>query len=104
MTRINKYIASCGISSRRGAEKIIENRQVKINKKVVDDAVKETKIEMIEVPKLRTKVEGPITDIYPPGAIKPTEVPGVKIRDIIPSEKPVEIAPESHQSDQKRQN
>lgn len=34
MTRINKYIASCGITSRRGAEKIIENKQVKINNRI----------------------------------------------------------------------
>lgn len=35
--RINKYIAHAGIASRRKADKLIEERRVKVNGKVVDD-------------------------------------------------------------------
>ncbi len=35
--RINKYIASCGIASRRKAEEIILQRRVKVNGKVVEE-------------------------------------------------------------------
>lgn len=35
--RINKYIASCGVCSRRGAEKLITAGKVKVNNKVVTD-------------------------------------------------------------------
>ncbi len=36
MTRINKYIADCGIASRRAADKLIEERRVKVNGKTID--------------------------------------------------------------------
>ncbi len=36
MERLNKYLASCGVASRRGADKLIEEGHVKINNKPVD--------------------------------------------------------------------
>lgn len=36
MERLNKYLASSGIASRRGADKLIEEGKVKVNNKVVD--------------------------------------------------------------------
>ena len=36
MERLNKYLASCGVASRRGADKLIEEGHVKINNKTVD--------------------------------------------------------------------
>ena len=35
--RINKYIASCGVASRRKAEEIILERRVKVNDKIVEE-------------------------------------------------------------------
>lgn len=35
MERLNKYLASCGVSSRRGADRLIEDGFVKVNGKVV---------------------------------------------------------------------
>ncbi|MEG0855241.1 MAG: pseudouridine synthase [Terrisporobacter sp.] len=35
--RINKYIASCGVASRRKAEELILNKKVKVNGKVVEE-------------------------------------------------------------------
>ncbi|MDR3186703.1 MAG: rRNA pseudouridine synthase [Christensenellaceae bacterium] len=39
--RINKYIANCGISSRRGAELLIKENRVKLNNKIVSDLATE---------------------------------------------------------------
>lgn len=36
-TRINKYIADCGVASRRAAEEIIASRRVKVNGKIITD-------------------------------------------------------------------
>ena len=41
--RINKYIAQCGIASRRKAENIIKSRKVKVNGKVTTDLSTEIK-------------------------------------------------------------
>ena len=35
--RINKYIASCGIASRRKAEEIILDKRVKVNGEIVTE-------------------------------------------------------------------
>lgn len=35
--RINKYIASCGVTSRRKAEELIINKKVKVNGKIVEE-------------------------------------------------------------------
>ncbi len=35
--RINKYIASCGVASRRKAEEIILDRRVKVNGEIVSE-------------------------------------------------------------------
>ena len=35
--RINKYIASCGVASRRKAEEIILDRRVKVNGEIVTE-------------------------------------------------------------------
>ena len=35
--RINKYIASCGVASRRKAEELIINKKVKVNGKIVEE-------------------------------------------------------------------
>lgn len=40
MTRLNKYIAECGISSRREADRLIEAGKVKVNGKVADPGTK----------------------------------------------------------------
>ena len=37
MLRLNKYIASCGVCSRRKADELITQRKVKVNDKLVDD-------------------------------------------------------------------
>ena len=37
MERLNKYLASCGAASRRGADKLIEEGRVKVNGKVVTE-------------------------------------------------------------------
>ena len=37
MERLNKYLASCGVASRRGADKLIEEGRVKVNGKVVTE-------------------------------------------------------------------
>ena len=37
--RINKYIASCGVASRRKAEEIILNNRVKVNGKLVKELI-----------------------------------------------------------------
>lgn len=39
--RINKYIASCGIASRRGADELITSGKVKVNNKIVTELGKE---------------------------------------------------------------
>ncbi len=39
--RINKYIASCGVASRRKAEELILNKKVKVNKEEVVEENKE---------------------------------------------------------------
>lgn len=44
LERLNKYLAECGVSSRRGADKIIEDGRVKVNGKVVRELG--TKIEI----------------------------------------------------------
>lgn len=40
MTRLNKYIAECGICSRREADRLIETGKVKVNGKVADPGTK----------------------------------------------------------------
>ena len=35
--RINKYIASCGVASRRKAEELILNKKVKVNGKLIEE-------------------------------------------------------------------
>ena len=40
MTRLNKYIAECGICSRREADRLIEAGKVKVNGKVADPGTK----------------------------------------------------------------
>ena len=37
MERLNKFLASCGVASRRGADKLIEEGKVKVNGKVVTE-------------------------------------------------------------------
>ena len=37
MERLNKYLAECGVASRRGADQIIADGRVKINGKVVTE-------------------------------------------------------------------
>ncbi|MCI8421831.1 MAG: pseudouridine synthase, partial [Clostridia bacterium] len=37
MERLNKYLASTGVASRRGADKLIEEGRVKVNGKVVKE-------------------------------------------------------------------
>jgi len=34
--RLQKYIAECGIASRRGAEKLIESGRVTVNGEIID--------------------------------------------------------------------
>ena len=49
--RINKYIASCGVASRRKAEELILNKKVKVNGKLIEELsfqVDETK-DIVEV-------------------------------------------------------
>ena len=49
--RINKYIASCGVASRRKAEELILDGKVKVNGKIIDELsykVDENK-DMVEV-------------------------------------------------------
>ena len=35
--RINKYIASCGVASRRKAEELILNKKVKVNGRTIEE-------------------------------------------------------------------
>ena len=35
--RINKYIASCGVASRRKAEELILNKKVKVNGRLIEE-------------------------------------------------------------------
>ena len=35
--RINKYLAGCGVSGRRGADKLVSEGKVKVNGKVVTE-------------------------------------------------------------------
>ena len=35
--RINKYIASCGVASRRKAEELILNKKVKVNGRIIEE-------------------------------------------------------------------
>ena len=37
MERLNKYLAACGVASRRGADKLIEEGRVKINGRTVTE-------------------------------------------------------------------
>ena len=37
MERLNKYLASCGAASRRGADKLIQDGRVRVNGKVVTE-------------------------------------------------------------------
>ena len=42
--RINKYIAACGVASRRKAEELILNGKVKVNGEVISDSIEVTVI------------------------------------------------------------
>ncbi|NLZ25893.1 MAG: rRNA pseudouridine synthase, partial [Clostridiales bacterium] len=37
MTRLNKFLANCGVASRRGADKLIEEGRVSVNGKIVTE-------------------------------------------------------------------
>ena len=52
--RINKFIASCGIASRRKAEEMIQEGRVRINDSVVSDL--STKVSEIDIVKIEKRI------------------------------------------------
>lgn len=70
--RLNKYIASCGIASRREADELIKNGSVKVNGKVVSEpGVSVTKKDRVVVDKKLIQQEKKIYIVFnkPPGYI-----------------------------------
>jgi len=55
--RINKFLASCGVSSRRGCEQFILNGQVTVNGKVITDL--SYKVQLDDVVKFNGKILNP---------------------------------------------
>ncbi len=60
--RINKFIASCGVASRRKAEEMIQEARVQINNKVVNDL--STKVHESDVVKIDGKIINIIENKY----------------------------------------
>ena len=60
--RLNKYLANAGISSRREADKLIENGFVKVNGKIVTEVG--TKVKKTDVVKYKNKIIGFEKHIY----------------------------------------
>lgn len=49
MMRINKYLAECGICSRREADKYIEQGKVKVNQKIAVSGMQISEQDVVEV-------------------------------------------------------
>lgn len=49
MTRINKYLAECGVCSRREADKLIEQGRVKVNGNIVSTGIQVVENDVVEV-------------------------------------------------------
>ena len=60
--RINKFIASCGIASRRKAEEMIQEGRVRINDSVVSDL--STKVSEIDIVKIDGKIINKVEEKY----------------------------------------
>jgi 23S rRNA pseudouridine2605 synthase len=60
--RINKFIASCGIASRRKAEEMIQEGRVRINDSVVSDL--STKVSEIDIVKIDGKIISKVEEKY----------------------------------------
>ena len=74
--RLNKFIASCGITSRRGADDLIKEGRVKVNGKVVTEpGLSVTKKDKVEVDKQLVAEEKKIYIVFnkPPGYITTRE-------------------------------
>lgn len=75
-TRLNKFIASCGIASRRGADELIKEGRVRLNDKVVTEpGLSVTKKDKVEVDKKLISEERKIYVVFnkPPGYITTRE-------------------------------
>ena len=89
--RINKYLARCGVGSRRQCDKYIENRKIKINGNIVDDfsySVKDTDCVQYKGKNLTFIIEDYIYIVNKPkGYICTLDDPGgrKKVIDLIPS-------------------
>jgi len=71
-TRLNKYIASCGVASRRGADALIKNGKVKVNGKVVTElGMTITAKDKVEIDKKQVRQERKTYIVFnkPPGYI-----------------------------------
>lgn len=62
--RINKYIAECGASSRRGAEELIKEKRVRINGKLVTDLSIQVNIDNDTVTLDNNKIEPSTNYVY----------------------------------------
>ena len=74
--RLNKFIASCGIASRRAADELIKEGRVKVNGKVVTEpGISVTKKDRVEVDKQLISEENKIYIVFnkPPGYITTRE-------------------------------
>lgn len=75
MTRINKYLAECGVCSRREADRLIEQGRVKVNGKVISTGVKVGEDDLVEVngKPLRSKKKKVVLAYYKPVGVTCTE-------------------------------
>lgn len=75
MTRINKYLAECGVCSRREADKLIEQGRVKVNGKTVTNGTQVQEQDQVEVngKLLKAKVRKVILAYYKPIGVTCTE-------------------------------
>ena len=51
MTRLNKYLAECGICSRREADKLIESKRVRVNGQLAVSGMQVSETDLVEVDK-----------------------------------------------------
>jgi len=55
MTRLNKYLAECGICSRREADKLIEGKRVRVNGQIAVSGMQVSETDLVEVDKKSAK-------------------------------------------------
>ena len=74
-TRLNKYLAQCGVCSRREADKLIEAGKVLVNGQIADMGCKVTEVDVVQVGKkvLGGKAKTAVLAFYKPVGVTCTE-------------------------------